>query len=44
MTNHKPTDNETYVQHIGKKKKAFVIKSWGEKRKREEELKKRNRK
>ena len=31
MTNHKPFDDETYVQHIGKKKRAFVIKSWKEK-------------
>ena len=43
MTNHKPTPNETYVQHIGRKKKAFVIKSWKDKYEREEELRKERR-
>lgn len=38
MTNHKPTEDETYVQHIGKKKKAFVIKSWKDKYKRLKEI------
>jgi len=28
MTNHEPTEKETFLKRIGKKKKAFKIKSW----------------
>lgn len=38
MTNHKPDERETYVQHYGKKKKAFKMKD-EETRKKIEKLK-----
>lgn len=38
MTNHKPFEEESYIQRIGKKKKAFKIKSWKDKYKRLREI------
>ena len=36
MTNHIPKEDESFVQHYGRKKKAFKIKSWKEYKKRKE--------
>ena len=30
MTNHEPEEWETYIQHYGKKKRAFKVKTWKE--------------
>jgi hypothetical protein len=40
MTNHEPTEKESFVQHFGKKKKAFRMKSWKEEYKKRRERKK----
>jgi hypothetical protein len=34
MTNHIPNESETFIQHYGKKKKAFRIISWKDEYKR----------
>ena len=42
MTNHIPEEWESFIQHYGKKKKAFKIKSWKEEYEKRKKKRERN--